>query len=515
MSSYDGTRKLPDRLLEDQETSSMEAHDRVLLQALQDFVVPLIRTMDQTIQINNNELPLGSEAGKLITALHEFISSIVVRSQSRTQNLIKVSLDEEEKKLADDLKDTEEKQELSTGVGVILPSARIDAQNEDTLEKAEPTFHDKLMSALREHVFNVMPIRLLCFEPHGSSLQITLVGRDTIHRRLESILRAKMRQPDHLQNMIDVGSDGPVKVTTAEREDKAIQHLISQCARYAILSHTWLRTSREVTYSDWNTGDFDAEEPGYRKLVNFCKVVWKDHGVAYGWMDTICINKESSSELDESIRSMYNWYNRADICIIYLGDTASLSDMHTDAWFTRGWTLQELIAPDVVKFYNGAWRPLVAHSDNDKTNAETVAQIERATSISPSELYSIRYAPISRRMQMAAARKVTREEDTAYSLMGIFDVSFSTAYGEGAQRAFFRLLQAVLASPTYHILDIFNWAGALPLTLLHKSRVLPSSPAYYLCRSVLSGGFLLGQPIGPLTLTHVGLRVPVVLMPAL
>ncbi|KAF8196447.1 hypothetical protein BJ912DRAFT_1081564, partial [Pholiota molesta] len=293
----------------------------------------------------------------------------------------------------------------------------------------------------------------------------------------------------------------------------AIQHLISQCARYAILSHTWLRTSREVTYSDWTMGDFDVEEPGYRKLlVNFCKVAWKDHGLAYGWMDTICINKESSSELDESIRSMYNWYNRADICIIYLRDTASLADMYTDSWFTRGWTLQELIAPDVVKFYNSAWRPLVARSANDKTSAETVAQIERATSIAPAELYSVRYAPLSRRMQMAAGRKVTRAEDMAYALMGLFDVSFATAYGEGAPRAFFRLLQAVLASPTYHILDIFNWAGAPPLTLLHKSRVLPSSPVYYRCRSVLSGGFLLGQPMGPLMLTHVGLRVPVVLM---
>ncbi|KAF8196448.1 hypothetical protein BJ912DRAFT_111292 [Pholiota molesta] len=111
MTSNDGTRKLSDRPLQDQETSSMEVHDRVLLQALQNFVVPLIRTVDQKTQISTHSSIISDfKAGKLITALHEFISGIIVRSQSRTQGVIRVSLDEENIKHAGGLKETEEKQ---------------------------------------------------------------------------------------------------------------------------------------------------------------------------------------------------------------------------------------------------------------------------------------------------------------------------------------------------------------------------------------------------------------------
>ncbi|KAF8187162.1 hypothetical protein BJ912DRAFT_851864, partial [Pholiota molesta] len=258
-----------------------------------------------------------------------------------------------------------------------------------------------------------------------------------------------------------------------DTDEKVINRLISKYARYAILSHTWLRTAPgEVTYSDWNRGIFDSEGPGYRKLVHFCKVAWKDHRVAFGWMDTVCINKDSSSELDESIRSMYDWYERAAVCINYLAETETIANMHLDPWFTRGWTLQELVAPQFFKFYNAHWKQLVESSDNDKEDTGITEQIERATTISRSELQYIRGTPIS--------REVTREEDVAYSLMGIFDVSISTAYGEGAPRAFFRLLQEILVSSP-NVLEILNWAGQLPQAFAwpYNSRVLPTSPQYY------------------------------------
>ncbi|KAF8180193.1 hypothetical protein BJ912DRAFT_634280 [Pholiota molesta] len=375
------------------------------------------------------------------------------------------------------------------------------------LQELQPTFEEKLLRTLRDHVFNTMPIRLLSFEPHEeSTFIITLIERDVIYARIASALQRKMQEEEFR----------PQKawISGTETDEEIIERLISKYARYAILSHTWLRTaSGELTYGDWNNGIIDANDPGYQKLVNFCKAAWKDYELTFGWMDTICINKESSSEHDESIRSMYKWYRRAAICITYLAETGTLTNMHLDPWFTRGWTLQELLAPRVIKFYNRHWERFVDFSDNDKAEAGIRKQIERATSISRSELYAIHGASISRRMQLAASREVTREEDTAYSLMGLFNVSISTAYGEGADRAFSRLLQEILLS-SHRVLDILNWGGDLPSSRSYTSRILPSSPRHYVNRSS-NHNLDLGAPAEPLTLTHLGLRVPVILMPGI
>jgi hypothetical protein len=274
---------------------------------------------------------------------------------------------------------------------------------------------------------------------------------------------------------------------------------------------THVRTAPgEVTYGDWNKGLLDAKDPGYRKLVNFCKAAWKDHRLALGWMDTVCINKESSAELDESIRSMYDWYERAAVCITYLAETQTLADMHLDPWFTRGWTLQELLAPEFIKFYNSDWEGFINQSASDKNDTEIAQQIKRATTITANELYHIREAPISRKMQLAATREVTREEDTAYSLMGIFNVSIPTAYGEGAECAFLRLLQETMVSSD-GALDLLNWAGDLP-SPPSTSRILPSSPKHYINRASNIDLQLL-TPIEPLTLSVLGLCVSVLLMP--
>ncbi|KAF9474273.1 hypothetical protein BDN70DRAFT_325292 [Pholiota conissans] len=349
-----------------------------------------------------------------------------------------------------------------------------------------------------------MPIRLLYFEPHGSDIRISLVERDFIYAHLESQLRANVNVANYL------------KLAGQEAEEQANQWLMAKHAKYAILSHTWLRTvPGEITYGDWikERGPFDAESLGYKKLVNFCRTAWKVHGFTFGWIDTICINKESSSELDESIRSMYNWYARSQLCIVYLAETQILANMHVDPWFTRGWTLQELLAPRTIKFYGRKWHPLFEGSDNDKTVYQIMKQIEKASTISSDELDDIRAAPISRRMQLAAVREVTREEDTAYSLMGIFNVSIMTAYGEGAKRAFFRLLQEILTS-SFDILDLLNCAGRWDPHRAHPSGMLPTNPQWYLKRST-HPDLSLGIPIKPLLLTHLGLRVPVILMPAL
>ncbi|KAF9476532.1 hypothetical protein BDN70DRAFT_951103 [Pholiota conissans] len=278
-----------------------------------------------------------------------------------------------------------------------------------------------------------MPIRLLSFEQHDSILRIELLERNA-------------------------------NPATQDDESK-IQDLVAKEASYAILSHTWLRSAPgEITYNDWINGNLGSNTPGYHKLVNFCRAAWTNHKLSLGWIDTICINKDSSSELDESIRCMYNWYQRASVCIIHLAQTNLLSEIHLDPWFTRGWTLQELLAPPFVKFYNKDWRKFVQNLDNNKPSRYNFAfnsellqiteQIATATTLTPDELKDIRTVSLSRRMQLAANRKVTREEDTAYSLMGIFDISMTTAYGEGSIRAFSRLLQKIINSTSTGILDL-------------------------------------------------------------
>ncbi|KAF9471239.1 hypothetical protein BDN70DRAFT_820256, partial [Pholiota conissans] len=239
--------------------------------------------------------------------------------------------------------------------------------------------------------------------------------------------------------------------------------LIDSVTDYAILSHTWLRSqSGKITFDLWRKRDFDLLHLGYRKLVQFSRAALEDHGLSLGWMDTVCIDKSSSSELDESIRSMYKWYEDSSICITHLAESSSIADMANDSWFTRGWTLQELIAPKILKFYDCNWNQLTSSFQvNDKSHEGVQDQIKLATSITKGEL-ALHYMPnhpISRRMQWAAKRRVTRGEDTAYSLMGIFDVSMSIAYGEGTGLAFSRLLKEIINTTKDGVLDIFNWAG--------------------------------------------------------
>ncbi|KAF9473443.1 hypothetical protein BDN70DRAFT_867360, partial [Pholiota conissans] len=271
-------------------------------------------------------------------------------------------------------------------------------------------------------------------------------------------------------NIHKLGLDGQDQIL--ENDPQKLNLVVKTICQYAILSHTWLREAPgEITYGDWHGRNFNESSPGYQKLANFCKLVWLKHKLTLGWMDTICINKESSAELDESIRSMYKWYHDSKVCIAYLAETQTVLDIHHDAWFTRGWTLQELIAPVVIKLCNRDWKYFNADitatdthskgilSDRGTSIVATIIinQIRKATSITAEEFSNFLRLPLSRRMQLAASRQVTREEDTAYSLMGILGVSIATAYGEGSERAFFRLLEAILESTANGIFDLFNW----------------------------------------------------------
>ncbi|KAF5005200.1 hypothetical protein FDECE_8321 [Fusarium decemcellulare] len=231
----------------------------------------------------------------------------------------------------------------------------------------------------------------------------------------------------------------------------------------------------------------------------------KTYELMFTWSDTCCIDKSSSSELDEAIRSMFRWYRNATTCFVHLAQTSSLDDLQFDEWFERGWTLQELLAPRVTKFFSAEWQPLV-DGPNDKTNKELLQIISAATHCPEHALRGYTPGPfyVGRRMTWAARRKTTRGEDMAYALMGIFDVTLQTAYGEGAERAFCRLIEKLMLANGN--MSVLNWAGKPASS--HSSRAFPSSPRSYLGHPEYNFERKLD-----ISIPSLGLRIPLLVLP--
>ncbi|EXJ69306.1 uncharacterized protein A1O5_07342 [Cladophialophora psammophila CBS 110553] len=237
-------------------------------------------------------------------------------------------------------------------------------------------------------------------------------------------------------------------------------------SRYAILSHTWGKDTEEVTFEDISTGSGQAKA-GYQKLIFCAKQASKD-GLRYFWVDTCCINKPNHTELSEAIISMFRWYHEATVCYGYLSDVEIgqfwESSFRKSRWFTRGWTLQELLAPRSVEFYSKEGEHL-----GSKRSLEQ--QVHEATGI-PVE--ALRGSPMSNfsvdeRMLWAANRQTKRKEDKAYSLLGIFGVYMPFLYGEG-DYAFTRLEEAIRNSKRQAQAGI-QWQArhAMPSSIYHET----------------------------------------------
>jgi hypothetical protein len=211
---------------------------------------------------------------------------------------------------------------------------------------------------------------------------------------------------------------------------------------YAILSHTWGPNDEEVIYQDVLSGTGRGKS-GYHKLTFCAKQAAKD-GLQYIWIDTCCINKDSSAELSEAINSMFRWYYEAVKCYVFLSDVSTAGSAGTSVtfpetrWFTRGWTLQELLAPARVEFFSREGDLL-----GDKHSR--VQEISEITNIATEALEGEVMSSfcVKERMLWASRRETTRKEDKAYSLLGIFDVFMSPIYGEGEEHALKRLLREI------------------------------------------------------------------------
>ena len=224
---------------------------------------------------------------------------------------------------------------------------------------------------------------------------------------------------------------------------------------YAILSHVW--GEGEVTYQDMQASRFQvAGKAGFSKIWQTCGKALKE-SLEYVWVDTCCIDKSSSAELTEAINSMFRWYQEAKTCYVYLADVPTRWDpvfesaFTSSRWFTRGWTLQELLAPRDVRFYSMDWTFL-------GTKIELCDEISKITAISPSFLRGtdIRHASVAKRMSWASERKTTRVEDISYCLLGIFGVHMPMLYGEG-ENAFRRLQEEIIKVSNDQ--SLFAWGG--------------------------------------------------------
>ncbi|CAH0035109.1 unnamed protein product [Clonostachys rhizophaga] len=255
-----------------------------------------------------------------------------------------------------------------------------------------------------------------------------------------------------------------------------------QAEPYAILSHTW--TDHEITFKDLATNGSQEKLRADVKISGCCKKA-SAHGLNYVWIDTICIDKSSSAELSEAINSMYEWYSGAAVCYAYLLDVSSSdpnvreSELRRSRWFTRAWTLQELLAPREVVFYDSSWRRIgrkVKSRPGEDFHLKPFDQLLGDISgISTNYLVasaSIERAEVAMKMRWAARRQATRREDVAYSLMGIFGVNMAMLYGEG-DKAFTRLQEQIIANSDDE--TIFAWSH-LP-NGRHSHSLLAESPA--------------------------------------
>ncbi|KAI9148426.1 het domain [Paramyrothecium foliicola] len=250
-----------------------------------------------------------------------------------------------------------------------------------------------------------------------------------------------------------------------------------QIPPYAALSHTW--AEEEVTFQDmeglegaWPDLRNDATElqrctvrtkKGFGKLCEAARLA-RESGLDYVWIDTCCIDKTSSVELSEAINSMYRWYRDANICYSYLSDVppAYKEDIFVEnscfrrsKWFTRGWTLQELIAPKEVEFFAQDW----SYLGNKQQSNQFISLLHSITGIQDGILrgtLALDEVSIASRMAWAASRQTARIEDLSYCLMGIFDVNMPLLYGEGC-KAFFRLQQEILLKSDDQ--SIFAWSS--------------------------------------------------------
>ncbi|PMD22500.1 HET-domain-containing protein [Hyaloscypha hepaticicola] len=245
----------------------------------------------------------------------------------------------------------------------------------------------------------------------------------------------------------------------------ALSAFFDKTPHYVILSHTW--GSEEVSFQDiQGSHDQISHRAGYKKIKDCCAKA-SEAGFRYVWIDTCCIDKTNSTELSEAINSMFRWYKNSTTCYAYLEDVEPEGPRFVGSrWFTRGWTLQELIAPTDVQFFDRDWNEIGSRVSLKRS-------IKEVTGIPEPVLrgYPLRDNCVAEIMSWAAGRHTTRIEDRAYSLLGLFGVNMPLIYGEG-ENAFLRLQLEIIKITTDH--SILAWE-ALPFNQWKRKGALATT----------------------------------------
>ena len=251
-------------------------------------------------------------------------------------------------------------------------------------------------------------------------------------------------------------------------------------------THHMVRQVMPLQIMRWDTV-ISQYWPRFKKLIGCCWRAWRD-GYTHVWIDTCYIDQKSSSELSESINSMYVLYANCDRCYAYLEDvgtasasssdsltaTADNSDFRASVWFSRGWTLQELIAPRDVQFLDKTWS-VIGSKTSLALTLTSITGIDYGALCGHTQPEEI---SVAERMSWASERQTTKVEDRAYSLFEIFNANMMTIYGEG-DKAFQRLQYEILSQVVDH--SIFAWVHTDAGQEDTASGLLASSPSAFSC----------------------------------
>lgn len=286
-------------------------------------------------------------------------------------------------------------------------------------------------------------------------------------------------------------------------ESLKLEHFVrNHIPEYAILSHTW--EDGEVTFRDWQDLEKASKKKGFAKIKSACALAQADE-IDYIWVDTNCIDKSSSAKLSKAINSMFAWYGKSKVCYVYLVDVEDpddvagklgdgeidhfdrrcyfdkrnpiedikkailLDSLRNSRWFTRGWTLQELLAPTSICFLTREWKVISMRPPSDRYHIDPYESklmqknllriISDITSIPLAVLVYpgfIMPCSVGEKMSWMAGRETTRKEDIAYCLLGIFGINMPILYGEGS-KAFERLQAEIAKQSTDHSLFAWQW----------------------------------------------------------
>lgn len=250
---------------------------------------------------------------------------------------------------------------------------------------------------------------------------------------------------------------------------------LPEAPHYATLSHVWDKAEEEVTSKEMSNlaalalartqspesyfaSGRHPRKKGFIKIQKTCELA-KSRGLAWAWVDTCCIDRSSSAELDQSINEMFRYYAKSQVCFVYLADSHS-SSLKSCRWFARGWTLQELIASGSVYFLDQHWKQIGSKADSSfRRQVAGITNIPESILSSPWKGSHSSHPSTATIMSWASRRETRLPEDKSYCLLGLFDVNMTANYGEGQEAAFRRLQIKILMK--HNDLTVLAWSPTI------------------------------------------------------